>query len=135
MTKNRLYLTFTIACLAAYLWLFYASSYDQLFPGFEMCVFKNATGIPCPSCGSTRAVLLLSKGDIVGAMLMNPIGILLGIILLTVPLWMLYDVLFQKETLLNFYRKTEQILKRKWIAIAVITLILANWIWNIYKNT
>ncbi len=135
MTKNRLYHTFTIACLAAYLWLFYASSYDQLFPRFEMCVFKNATGIPCPSCGSTRAVLLLSKGDIVGAMLMNPIGILLGIILLTVPLWMLYDVLFQKETLLNFYRKTEQILKRKWIAIAVITLILANWIWNIYKNT
>ncbi len=134
MTRNRLYLIFTIACVVAYLWLFYASSHSQLFPEFEMCVFKNATGIPCPSCGSTRAVLLLSNGDFVGALLMNPIGIVLGTILLIVPPWMLYDVLFRKETLLNFYRKAEQVLKRKWIVIAFISLILANWIWNIYKN-
>jgi hypothetical protein len=37
------------------------------------CVFKRITGVPCPTCGATRSVLLLSQGDIGNAFSMNPL--------------------------------------------------------------
>ncbi len=37
------------------------------------CVFKALTGIPCPTCGSTRSLVLLSHGHIVPALFMNPL--------------------------------------------------------------
>lgn len=40
------------------------------------CVFKGLTGIPCPTCGATRAVVCLSHGDVVGAVIMNPMAAL-----------------------------------------------------------
>jgi hypothetical protein len=36
--------------------------------------------------------------------------------------------------LYNFYNQTELVLKRKWIAIPAILLVLLNWIWNIAKG-
>lgn len=50
------------------------------------------------------------------------------------PAWVLYDLVTQKETFLAFYKQTELLLKRKWIALPAITLVIANWIWNIYKG-
>lgn len=40
------------------------------------CVFKAGTGVPCPSCGSTRALESLAAGDLVGALLVNPLAVL-----------------------------------------------------------
>jgi Protein of unknown function (DUF2752) len=37
------------------------------------CVFKGLFGIPCPTCGATRAVVHLSHGAISAAIAMNPI--------------------------------------------------------------
>jgi len=37
------------------------------------CVFRGLTGIPCPTCGSTRSVVHLSHGDILSALAMNPL--------------------------------------------------------------
>ncbi len=37
------------------------------------CAFKGITGIPCPTCGSTRAVLHLSHGNIFTALAFNPL--------------------------------------------------------------
>ena len=30
---------------------------------FVLCPFRNLTGLPCPLCGSTRGVILASRGD------------------------------------------------------------------------
>ena len=37
------------------------------------CVFKGLTGIPCPTCGSTRSVVYLSHGKVLSAFAMNPL--------------------------------------------------------------
>jgi hypothetical protein len=29
----------------------------------ETCLFRRVTGFPCPTCGSTRSVLALVRGD------------------------------------------------------------------------
>lgn len=40
-----------------------------------LCPFRFITGIPCPACGSTRATVMLMKGDFYLAFLANPISI------------------------------------------------------------
>ncbi len=38
----------------------------------ELCMVRRSTGHPCPTCGSTRLVLSLFQGNIVGAIQINP---------------------------------------------------------------
>jgi hypothetical protein len=135
MVRNKLYLLLLTACVAGYIWLvftYYRIVTLALDPG--VCSFKRATGIPCPSCGSTRSVLSVLNGDIAGALLWNPFGIIIVFILLVSPVWVLFDVLSHRDSLFKFYIRTELFLKRKWIAIPAILLVLLNWIWNIFKG-
>ena len=37
------------------------------------CPLYGLTGLPCPTCGGTRAALALSRGDIVTAFSLNPL--------------------------------------------------------------
>ncbi len=37
------------------------------------CPFRSLTGIPCPTCGTTRMFVSLSNGELVSAMAMNPL--------------------------------------------------------------
>ena len=39
------------------------------------CIFREVTGLPCPSCGSTRAVLALARLDVARAMRLSPISV------------------------------------------------------------
>ncbi|MFI5181027.1 MAG: DUF2752 domain-containing protein [Thermoanaerobaculia bacterium] len=42
-------------------------------PGLPPCLFREVTGLPCPTCGGTRAALALLSGDIAGALHANPL--------------------------------------------------------------
>jgi len=37
-----------------------------------VCLFKEWTGIPCPTCGATRMIAALLSGDVLGAAALNP---------------------------------------------------------------
>jgi len=134
MTRNRLYLALCIALLAGYSWLAWSLWHGQTQNAFTPCPIKNITGIPCPSCGSTRSLTALAKGHFTEALLINPLGLLAAAVMLTVPLWLLYDITFTKDTLYKSFKDFENTLKIKWVAISLIILVLANWIWNIYKG-
>ena len=45
--------------------------------GLPLCIFHTITGLPCPSCGMTRAVISLGHGDIRAAFFLNPVSILI----------------------------------------------------------
>jgi len=136
LSRNKLYIFLFAACIAAYAWLFidfiFLQPYDQ--DSTSPCIIKNVTGVPCPSCGSTRAIVTLIEGDLIGSLYWNPIGLLLSLVLIITPFWIIYDVVFKKDSVLKFYRLAEGFIQRKYIAIPAILLILANWIWNIYKG-
>jgi hypothetical protein len=57
-----------------------------------VCYLRDWTGIPCPTCGSTRLIEALLSGDIAGALAWNPlvfaglIGIALWAVLSTARL-------------------------------------------------
>ena len=41
--------------------------------GFTVCIFRLTTGVPCATCGATRAFGRLFRLDLAGALLMNPL--------------------------------------------------------------
>lgn len=132
ISRNKLYILLTIACLAGYSWL--AFNYYSPGSNAEACMIKHVTDIPCPSCGSTRSIISMLSGDITASLYWNPIGIIILMIMISVPFWILTDQLYKKDSLYLFYRKTEKFFKQKSVAIPAILLVLANWIWNIFKG-
>jgi len=135
LDRNKLYSVLFIACLAGYVWLYFSVTKNITEKKLvEVCIIKLATNIPCPSCGSTRSVISLTKGDFIGALKFNPIGYLVALIMLIAPIWIIADTIKGTKTLFNFYIKTETYLKRPKIAITLILLVIINWIWNITKE-
>ena len=134
MLRKKLYF-FTLAiCGCGYLWLFFNLYHHAVAnKGFIGCLFHKTTGIPCPSCGSTRSVLSLIRGDFFDALYYNPLGILIFVIMIVFPFWIFSDLALKKDSFFRFYKIMEQFLIKKQIAFFCIALILINWIWNIFK--
>jgi hypothetical protein len=54
-----------------------------------VCVFKGLTGLPCPTCGSTRTLGRLFALDFAGALSQNPLAMLAAVL---VGAWALADL-------------------------------------------
>jgi len=135
LVRNRLYLILFIGCLAGYIWLYFNSvNAGTKHSEVEVCLIKHFTNIPCPSCGSTRSVILLTKGNFVEALKINPLGYILSAIMLMGPIWIVIDVATNRETLFKFYKKSEVFLRQPHYAIPLISIVVANWIWNMIKG-
>lgn len=135
-SRNKLYNTLTALLAAGYVWVFftYVTANSVGNDKGSFCLFKHVTNVPCPSCGSTRSVLSLLKGDFIGSWNLNPLGVIVLLIMIITPLWIISDYLFKKENLYLFYKKIEETFNKKRVAIPAIMIILLNWIWNINKG-
>ncbi len=112
---------------------------SQHLPGMQestgtVCLIKKVSGIPCPSCGSTRSLQHLFAGHIPEAIATNPLGLILAVLLIVVPAWIGKDLLAKSDSFYRAYKKTEQGIRQRKIAIPLILLVTANWIWNIFKG-
>jgi hypothetical protein len=135
MTRNKLYLILSIALLAGYFWAAWAIlRVDAEHSTFTPCIIKHVTGIPCPSRGTTRSVSEIIKGNFTKAVLINPLGFVIAAFIILLPFWIIFDVATKNDSLYKSYIKFEDTLKIRWVAILLITLIILNWIWNIYKG-
>ena len=135
LNRNRLYSILLIACVAGYIWLYYSiKSNTTEKKSVEVCLIKHATNIPCPSCGSTRSVISLTKGNFVEAFDLNPVGYIVALIMLIAPVWIITDMILRNNSLFKCYQKIENHLKKPKYAIPLILLVIINWIWNITKG-
>ncbi|MDZ7815776.1 MAG: DUF2752 domain-containing protein [Planctomycetota bacterium] len=57
------------------------------------CPFHALTGVPCPTCGSTRAVVSFSKLDFAASFTYNPAMFFLCILTVLMMLWTLWALL------------------------------------------
>jgi hypothetical protein len=64
-----------LVCAAAAPWA------PALAHGLPPCPFRALAGIPCLTCGSTRALLALVRFDVGGAFSWNPLAAAAGILL------------------------------------------------------
>ncbi len=136
MSRNRLYPIVILACTMGSIWLWIQStqSLSSITGETSTCLIKSISGVPCPSCGTTRSIVELLDGNVITSLQWNPMGIIVLLIMVTSPIWIFFDLLFKKESFLRFYGQAENHLKSKWIAIPAIGLVVINWIWNICKG-
>lgn len=134
--KNKFNLFIISGCLAGYIWLYWGISNPSLQRNNAagICIMKHATGIPCPSCGSTRSVISILQGNFIQAFNWNPLGFLLVFLLITLPVWIAWDHFTNNNSLHRFYSKGEILLRQKKVAVPALVLILLNWYWNIHKG-
>ncbi|MDR1897122.1 MAG: DUF2752 domain-containing protein [Prevotellaceae bacterium] len=131
MTKTKLYSFVFVACLAGYVWVIAnVFNHTNLHIG---CLFYKITHLPCPSCGSTRSVLALLNGDFTHAFYLNPLGFVIAVLLVVIPLLILFDIITKGETFICLYKSVESLMRKKHVAIPAIVLVLSNWIWNFFK--
>lgn len=131
MTRRAFYLLTGALCALGYVWIFFSW---QAPGGGSPCLFRWLTGVPCPACGSTRALRALLQGDVAQAFLVNPNSLLLAVLLAGVPLWLLADGLRRKATLYALFCRTDAALHRRAVFVPLAFIFVANWIWNILKG-
>ena len=89
MNRNRLYLLLGTAITAGYAYLTWIYTGQLAHRDITPCLFKNATGIACPSCGTTRSAVSIINGKFTDAALINPLGFVIAALMLLLPLWLL----------------------------------------------
>ena len=121
LSRGRLYPLLLLLTACGFLWLSVSSDSSRVF-GWNGCLIRYLFHIPCPSCGSTRAVQAAFHGEW-----------LLAALMVVVPVWIVIDLLTGSSSFLRAYRLVEQQLQRWPYALTGILAILINWIWNFQK--
>lgn len=130
----RKYAYLAAACVVGYAWLIWEYRRTHVDGAGGVCLIKHVTGIPCPSCGSTRSVQALLHGDVANALWLNPLGIVLFVLLILLPLWMAFDKISGRRSLAAAYDTMENVLRKPLPAVIFALLIAINWVWNITKG-
>jgi hypothetical protein len=90
------------------------------------CVFRAVTGVPCPTCGSTRAALALASGEVGLAFRYNP---LISAAWLLLPAALLGTLVFRPRW------RSLSLPTRRWAVRGLVLLLviagLANWVYLI----
>ena len=105
------------SCLIGGAWL----AFDLPTPE---CNFKHFTGLPCPTCGSTRAVRALRDADLLSAMQWNPL-VTVGFAL--TALYLVYAAVVILFRLPRFRPRSTSARGKLAIRISLIALVLVNW--------
>ncbi len=133
MKKNHLYIFLISLSLVGYAWLGWNVVEESTTP--TTCMFKTITHLPCPSCGTTRAIVLLVNGNVEASLLVNPLGLFLAFALMIVPSWTVMDMIRRSDSLFRLYVTAERLLgNNKWVSVPAIAAVLLNWFWNIAKG-
>jgi len=87
------------------------------------CIWHGITGVPCPTCGATRSLIHLSRGEIATSFSFNPLASI-AIISLVLSFFASVSsrVLFAQRLTMAFSGREKDGLR-----VAVITLFLLNW--------
>lgn len=91
-----------------------------------LCMFRNATGLPCPTCGSTRAALAVATGRPLDAVVLNPLVTIAAVL---GAVWLVMRVGFARQIAINL---PSWAVVPVWVAVAV--LLAANWIYVIARH-
>lgn len=126
--RGKFYLYTSLIFLSGWLWiLFYF--FHSTGEGISLCLFKKVTGIPCPSCGTTRGINAILHREWLQALLYNPLSYPLTVFLLIIPTWIVKDLALAQRTLMTAYETFESKIKQSPIILFFgLGVVAINWI-------
>lgn len=133
MSEKKVYVLLTGVALLGYIYILIAFN-GGVNEQVQLCMFHNVTGVPCPSCGTTRGMIQLLHGHFAEAFRMNALCYLQAFFLLILPLLLAVDLIWKQNTLYRFYERSLFFINKPLIAIGLIALLLINWIYLIYTG-
>ncbi len=92
-----------------------------------LCVFRNVTGLPCPTCGSSRAALAVVQGRPLEAIVLNPLVTVAGALAIA---WLAVRVGFGRRIEIDLAPRQRRL---AWVVIGA--LLGANWVYVILGHT
>jgi len=132
LLSQRFYKYILLFHLTAGLWA--GLQFFHLLPSsFSVCPLKSIAGIPCPGCGTTRAGIAFLNGHFFEALLINPVGLVVSVIMMLAAILLVVDLATGRPRLKNFFIAADHFIKKPAVFVPIITLILLNWGWSITK--
>lgn len=83
-----------------------------------MCLLRGLTGVPCPFCGGTTAMVQLGRGDLLAGLQASPL------VVLGAPLWTLWPRLGPA-----FAARVT----RRWAYAALGLALVASELWQLHR--
>lgn len=99
-----------------------------LAPHLRPCFFRSLTGIPCPTCGTTRAATAFLNGDLGGAFVTNPLAALAGVV------FVVGGMVAGVWAIAGWPAPRTRYLFPLWLRIALIGTIAVNWVYLITRS-
>lgn len=90
------------------------------------CQFRRFTGHPCPGCGGTRAGMLLSRGHVIDAFLMNPLVTMLAV---AAAVFALYSAVALVCRLPRFRIRVSSGFERRMVWTMLVVAGVADWVY------
>lgn len=131
LASNKLYKLFGGLLLLASVWI----TWNYLHPGSDVtvCIFKNVTGYPCPSCGVTTSIFEIGKLNFSEAFYANPLGFIVFPMVLILPALWAYDLLRGTDYFYRLFVWSEKKIKHHiYISMPMVLLIILNWIYILH---
>jgi hypothetical protein len=101
----------------------FVGSTMPVFSLIPSCTFRMLTGIPCPTCGATRSVVALARGNVAASFMMNPLTALCLLAGTLIFLYSLTCLAFDLPKINLLLSSKEEIA----LKASVIILLLAQW--------
>ena len=95
-----------------------------------VCLLREWTGVPCPTCGTTRLIEALLSGDLLGALAWNP---LVFLVLTAAAVWAVLSAArfaFRLPTWCVAFSRRE----RTWARILAIAALVGGWAWVLWHS-
>lgn len=127
---RRFYTIWAIMLLVSYAWIGIQFA-DGCSYSIIVCPSRLLYGVPCPGCGTTRALMKLLDGQVVEALRININVIIAATVLAGSPVVMIADMITGRGIGLRIWQTFELCMKKRIVFAIFIAMEFVIWMNNI----